>query len=169
MIYPKELEPISEADFNLSTNEIVKIPKANIRFEKWLGEPLEDDYKKTVLNFNSEPLFAELIILRILQNEGWKGVWVDSFRRKYRTDWINKNGVELPSKKQVFLNNIYKNLGSKKGCWDIFCWKDEKILFIESKQLSKDKIRETQVKFLESALNIGLTDKSFLIVEWTLA
>ncbi len=169
MIYPKELIPTSETSFNLSANELVKIPKANIRFEKWLGEPLEDNYRKTVIDDEGKTSFAEFAILRIFQNDSWEGVWVDTFSKKYRTDWINKNGVELPSEKEMLLNKIYKNLGSKKGCWDIFCWKDEKNLFIESKQQSKDKIRETQVKFLECALNFGLNSESFLIVEWTLA
>ncbi|MGC2238769.1 MAG: hypothetical protein WA584_21620 [Pyrinomonadaceae bacterium] len=170
MIYPKELKPTLSEIFQLSSNKRIEIPKANIHFEKWFDEKIEDTYGgKTIINFNDEAVFAELAILRIFENNGWSGVWVDTFRKKYRTDWINKNGVELSSDRQIFLNKIYKNLDSKIGCWDVFCWKEKRVIFVESKRQSKDKIRETQIRFLESALNCGLSKESFLIVEWTLA
>ena len=170
MIYPKELKPELSEIFQLSSHRRIEIPKANILFGQWLGEKFEDNYGgKDVINFNDEAVFAELAILRIFENNGWNGVWVDTFRKKYRIDWINKNGVELPSDKHLLLNKIYKTLGSKNGCWDIFCWKEERVIFAESKRRQKDKIRETQIKFLESALNCGLSKESFLIVEWTLA
>lgn len=171
MIYPKLLTPNLTQSFRFSTGEEIEIPKAEVHFEKWIGEEIEDDYnKKPILCFNSEAVFAELAILRIFQNDGWNGVWVDTYSRKYRTEfWNNKNGVELLPNKQILLDTIYENLGSKKGCWDVFCWKKEAIIFVESKRQSKDKIRESQIAFLEAALTCGLSKESFLIVEWTLA
>jgi len=102
MIYPRELKPNSKEIFQLSCDEIIEISKVKILFEKWIGEPLKDNYgSKTILNFNGEPVFAELAILRILKNDCWNGVWVDTYKRKYRTEyWKNKNGVELPLNKQ---------------------------------------------------------------------
>ncbi len=47
-------------------------------------------------------------------------------------------------------------------------WKGKKVMFAELKRFSNDKIRETQVKFLEAALTCGLNKESFLIVEWSL-
>lgn len=170
-MYSKELKPNSKEFFKLTNDEIAEIPKANILFEQWFGEQIEDTYGgKTILNFNSEPVFAELAILRIFQNDGWNGVWVDTYKRKYRTEyWNNKNEIELPFDKQRLLNEIYEKLGSKNGCWDVFCWKENEVIFAESKRFSKDRIRETQIGFLKSALNCGLNKESFLIVEWSLA
>ena len=168
-VYPKILEPKDFEIIELMNGKEVLISVAQPHFKEWEGEPIEDSYGgKAILDFDGEPLFAELAILRAFQKENWNGVWMDTYGRKYRTDWINKSGVELPSDKILLLDKIYENLGSKKGCWDVFCWKDEKVIFAESKRFSKDGIRETQVKFFEAALNSGLTNESFLIVEWSL-
>ncbi len=170
-MYPKNLEPSSFETIRLFSGEEIQIPKATPCFEKWSGDTLADTYgNKAILNFNGEPVFAELAILRIFQNAGWNGVWVDTYRRKYRTEyWNSKNDVNLPSDKQMLLDNIYKLAGSGNGCWDVFCWRKKTVIFAESKRLSKDKIRETQIKWLEAALKYGLNkETSFLIVEWRL-
>lgn len=169
MIYPTKLKPTAFEKIEFSPDKFVEVPKATPRFVKWLGKPIEDDYNKIVLDFNGESLFAELIILRIFQDDGWEGVWVDTYRRKYRTDWINKNGIILPPDKMRILVAIYKKLGAKKGCWDIFCWKNDNIIFSESKYSKKDKLRPNQINFLKAALHIGLDKESFLLVEWSLA
>jgi len=52
---------------------------------------------------------------------------------------------------------------------DVFCWKDDSIIFAESKCLSKDKIRPNQIQWLDAALNYGLKEESFLMVEWDLS
>ena len=169
-MYPKSLIPTSKEIIRLNSGEEIEIPTAKVGFEKWIGERIEDTYGgKVILNYDGEPVFAELAILRAFQKDGWNGVWVDTYGRKYRIEyWNDKNGIGLPLDKQSILNTIYENLGSKKGCWDVFCWKEYEIFFAESKRFSKDRIRETQVKFLEAALAYGLRKKSFLIVEWTL-
>ncbi len=170
-MYPKILQPKSFEFICLSTSEEIQIPKTQPQFEKWSGEMIEDSYGgKTILNVGGEPVFAELAILRAFQKDGWSGVWVDTYSRKYRTEYRkNEIGIELLANKQQLLGRIYKILGAKKGCWDVFCWKEDKIIFAESKRFSKDRIRETQIKFLEAALAYGLHKESFLIVEWSLA
>jgi len=170
-MFPKDLEPNSFETIRLFSGEEIRIPKTTLCFEKWSGETFADTYgNKVILDFNGEPVFAELAILRIFQSDHWSGVWVDTYRRKYRTDyWNNKKGIDLPTDKQLLLNNIYKRAGTVKGCWDVFCWKEDRIMFAESKRLSKDKIRETQIRWLEAALAYGLNNEtSFLLVEWSL-
>lgn len=170
-MFPKNLEPNSIEIIRLLSGEEIQIPKATPCFEKWFGETFGDTYgNKTILDYNGEPVFAELAILRIFQDDGWSGVWVDTYRKKYRTGyWNNNHVIELPPDKQMLLDNIYKDAGSIKGCWDVLCWRKKTVVFAESKRLSKDKIRETQVKWLEAALNYGLNkESSFLIVEWIL-
>ena len=44
------------------------------RFRAWTGEPITDTYNgKAVLELAGKPLFAELVILRLLEREGWQG------------------------------------------------------------------------------------------------
>ena len=56
--------------------------------------------------------------------------------------------------------------GLNKGCWDIFVWRDDDILFAESKWLEKgDSIRDSQLAWLEAALANGVSSKSFFVYE----
>jgi disulfide oxidoreductase YuzD len=51
----------------------------------------------------------------------------------------------------------------------VFCWKEDKVIFAESKRKSKDKIRQTQIHWLETAIKYGFNEKSFLMVEWDIS
>ena len=170
-MYPKLLQPNNTESIVFSTNEVVRIPKVHLTFEKWSGIYPDDTYgNKTVLNFNDEPVFAELAILRIFQKDGWNGVWVDTYGRKYRNSyWGNAPIAELPEEKQLLLNKIYKIAEINSGCFDVFCWNEDRVIFAEAKRQKKDKIRANQIKWLEAAFENGLKEDSFLIVEWDLA
>ena len=99
MQYPQTLEPHSLEEIQLPTGNLVHIPKTQPRFQLWTGTPIADSYgMKTILSINNEPVFAELAILRLCQQAGWNGVWVDTFGQAYRTGyWHQKNRVHLPS------------------------------------------------------------------------
>lgn len=168
MQYPSLLTPTTIEKIELPSGRVVQIPKANLLFKAWSGQSVSDTYgNKLVLNVNGRPAFAELAILRILQDDGWSGAWVDTYHNKYRTAYWPKNEVELPPEQQQLLQRIYEKAGSKKGCWDVFCWKEEICLFAETKRQGRDKIRDTQRQWLEAAIRCGLPLTSFLIVEWS--
>jgi hypothetical protein len=38
---------------------------------------------KPIIDVDGQPLYAELAVLRILNREGWAGVWADSCRHRY--------------------------------------------------------------------------------------
>jgi len=165
MDFPKELSFLSTENLQLPSGEHVCVSKADVCFEQWKGDDISDTYGgKQVVDIKGEPFFAELAILRFFQNAGWQGVWVDTFRRKYRTQFTDS--VELPAKMLTVLNGIFLKVGSSNGCWDVFCWKGEDIVFAESKRFSKDRIRSTQLIWLEAALKFGFNLNSFLIVQW---
>jgi hypothetical protein len=167
MRYPDLLVPITIEVIELPSGETVRIPKTEPTFNLWKGKPISDTYgDKTILDFDGEPVFAELAILRILQKDGWQGVWVDSFRKKFRTNYP-VNSVALPPKQQRLLSEIYEKAGSNKGCWDVFCWRDDGTqLFAESKRQGRDRMRNSQRCWLEAAIKYGLPGAAFLVVEW---
>jgi hypothetical protein len=104
--------------------------------------------KKAVLDFNGRPAFAELAILWTLQHEGWQGVWVDSFRRAFRTDyWNSAPQKSLPEKPSALSEEIWSLAKIRSGVWDVFCWQDDKVLFAESKRGKRDRIRPSQRLF----------------------
>ncbi len=152
----------------LRPGNTVEINKYFIVFEPWRGKEVIDTYGgKAVIDFHGEPVFAELAILRYLQKDGWSGVWVDNYRRKFRVGLPKKTEpVNLPSEINVLFEKIISINGSRGGCWDIIAWKDERTLFAEVKRKKKDSMQSTQYLWLQSALTVGVPLDSFMLVEW---
>ncbi len=167
MPFPALHQPTAFEVIQLPSGQIVKIPKAQPIFKPWTGQPVAENYGgKAVLDFYGEPQFAELGILRIFERAGWQGVWIDTFRRKYRTRYWPKDEVPLPRDRAFLLESIFKAAGSRAGCFDVFCWNGPKFVFAESKRAGKDKIRESQKRWIQAALACGVPADSLLIVEW---
>ncbi|HLH29619.1 MAG TPA: hypothetical protein VKY31_00345 [Terriglobia bacterium] len=154
----------------LPSGRIVDVPKATPSFPVWHGEQPTDRYgKKPLVNFEGRMAFAELAILWSLQQSGWNGVWVDTYRRKFRTDYWNSPSTELPEEPRALLDRISAVRGGKQqGTWDIFCWRDDEYLFAESKWKTHDRLKPAQLEWLDAALSLDLPLPSFLIVEWSL-
>lgn len=134
---------------------------------------------KDLLLVDGKPQFAEVAILRAFENEGWQGRWVEvyghmhapAFWREWKPGgpgaqkhipiaepWVNER-----------LQAIAKaNGGNYAGCWDVLAWKGERLVFAEAKLQQKDKLRDTQFRWLEAALQCGCTVEDFLVVEWAL-
>jgi hypothetical protein len=169
MRYPRLLEPDGTEGIKLRSGHIVDVPKTHPQFRLWSGEPILDTYgKKPVLDSDGLPAFAEMRILRLFQQDSWTGVWVDTFRRKFRTEFWPKNEIQLPPQERELLENIYRRAGNRNGCWDVFCWKGADHIWAESKFRGRDSITAAQEKWLDAALECGLPLSSFLIVEWAL-
>ena len=167
MTIPKQLKPTTTKSIELPSGELVEIPKATPLFKLWKGKKIAETYGgKAVLSFYGKPEFAELGILRIFERDGWKGVWVDTYRNKFRTRYWPENAVTLPDEKETLLKSIYEVNESRAGCFDVFCWKDKDYIFVESKRRDEDKIRDTQKRWLQAALKCGVPRKSLLFVQW---
>ncbi|QTD36343.1 VRR-NUC domain-containing protein [Polaribacter batillariae] len=152
-------------------NEIlngIEIKKTFQLIPVWKGKEILDTYgKKPVLNYNGIPLFAELYALRKYKEKGFEGVWADTFRNKFRSELPEKNEpkIILPEFISEKLNKINAN-GKLSGTWDLILWKQNEIKFVELKRKGKDKIRKTQIEFLERAIKNGISVESFEIYEW---
>ena len=144
------------------------IRKSFHKLKIWTGVEIRDSYgNKPVLDFNGNPLFAELFALRIFGENGYSGVWADTYRRTFRT--------ELPEKKEpkIILPEFIKNEldkinpeGKMNGTWDLILWKNKEMKFVELKRKGKDKIRQTQIDFMERAIKAGVPIENFEIFEW---
>jgi hypothetical protein len=163
---PAILRPNGEEEILLSSG-VVRLPKTTPQFSAWSEPILFDRYGgKAVLDYHGEALFAELVILRLFEEEGWSGVWVDSYSRCFRTNPSVK--VEIPRDRLRMFERIQEAAGAKSGCFDVFVWKEEMMIFAEAKRSGRDKFRATQIRWLDAALRAGLPVESFLVVEWSL-
>ena len=80
----------------LPSGRLAEIAKTITTFPAWRGVKPADRYgRKPVLNFGGRMAFAELAILWSLQREGWDGVWIDSYRRKYRRGYWKSAPVRV--------------------------------------------------------------------------
>jgi len=162
--------PSGEEEIILPSGRKVSVVKYFLKFKEWKGKPIPNTYgNKTVIDFNGEPVFAELAVLRLFQSHGWGGAWVDSYRRKFRIglpDVIDP--IDLPSDKKALFDSIKQKIDASGGCWDVFVWKENQILFIELKRSKKDHIQDSQKIWLEESLNYGFALDNFVLIEWDL-
>jgi hypothetical protein len=163
---PEALRPTSIEEFRIAELQTVGVPKATPVFQPWRGSPLSDTYGgKPVLEFGGEPLFAELVILRHFQLSGWQGVWFDTYRNRTLIG-LDVPG-ELPPGPRSLLSRIFEQAGSSGGCFDVIAWRDEVVAFAEAKQAGRDRVRETQIRWVAAALAVGVPLASLLVVEWS--
>lgn len=163
---PELLRPTGVERFFLPDGSTADIDRALPHFPPWLGSPIEDDYgSKPVLEWRGEPLFAELLILRLLESAGWEGVWVDTFRRRF---WrAVAEPIELPTRQAALLRCIREKARTSGGCFDVFAWQDSQWLFAEAKWAGHDRVRDTQRRWLNAALDQQIPGASFLVIEWS--
>ncbi|MFZ6053271.1 hypothetical protein [Halocola ammonii] len=179
MLYPNELIPNSTEMFSVDGTNIV-IPKTIVKFKKWRGKPIENTFgNKPLLDFEGSPMFAELAIMKTFTKDGWESRWIEPYGRPklspfYLEEWTDsalKDQVDQPIENkeiQELLKRIAEKNNSKfGGCWDVLAWKDEHLIFAESKRSKKDFIQSTQNQWLNAAFKVGLRRENFLMVEWT--
>ena len=178
MNYPKELISNSFENFAID-DKIIQIPKSKVEFTAWNGIPIENTFgRKPIINFNEKPMFAELAIMNIFIENGWDSRWIETYGKPkmnpiHLSEWIDepfKNQKHNPIDNKIvqfLLNAIAKNNNNNfGGCWDVVSWKNNNIIFTESKRSKKDFVQTTQNNWLKSAFEIGLTEENFLIIEW---
>lgn len=169
----KELRSTGTVGVLLPGGTTVSLPVCHPIFSLWSGPPVKFDYgNKPVLNYNGEACFAELVILRMLIENGWDGVWVETYGgthylRDMPNEWkLGTGHVSIPADKEEILQKIWKTAQTT-ACFDVFAWHKNQILFCEAKRSGKDKLTNAQLRFIEGALACDIHLKSLLIVEWT--
>ena len=148
------------------------IPKCtSLKLIQWKGEPIKGPLnKKTIVEYQGEPFYAELVVLRMYRSNGWDGRWIQSFGKpQYLMDMFpHGQNVPLPDAKEGIIKKISAGIGKDwSGCWDLFLWNDiNETRFIELKRRKVDALKPNQIKWLRSALENGISLSDFLIVEW---
>ena len=158
-------------EFNIGKS-IFNIATYHLQFNEWQKNTTIDTYNgKQLLNFNDQPLFAELCVQRILEQDGYNAVWADTYRNKF---WKDLPSLGLPVLLDSIANEKYnmikkENYGKRGGCWDIFAFTQNHFLFLELKRIDKgsDRIREKQINWFNAAMKVGFTNDNFGIVEWS--
>jgi hypothetical protein len=164
------------------------VPGVYMRFPRWTGPAFVDDFgKKTagLVDLAGEHVFAELAVLRLLENEGWSGRWVNTYSGrgevwKYLTEWRDvprqeqrNRPLEDAEPRQLLARIAGLNKPARyAGCWDTFAWRGSNVVFLECKRTTpkyKDVVKKEQEDWLRSALYMGnarVSLNSFCFVQW---
>jgi hypothetical protein len=172
---PETLRATATTEIVLPSGQVFTAPMATPKFEKWHGAAPAFTYGgKPLLVHDGKPLFAELLILRLLQSCGWSGVWVEvfggkrSYLREMPIDWsLAGSPVELPSEKSALLDAIQLASGGPGGTPDVYAWHGDSFIFCEAKRRQHDKLQPSQARWIEAALACGIPTSALLIVEWS--
>jgi len=172
MDFPEELRPVDKIHIKLPDETTVNLPASHPKFLVWEGSPVDFDYgKKPILNYKGEACFAELVVLRLLLDYGWDGVWVETYGgthylRNMPHAWsLKSEHTSIPEDKEELLQRIWKTAKTT-ACFDVFAWHGNQLVFFEAKRTGKDKLTSAQIRFIQGALTCGVPPEALLIVEW---
>jgi hypothetical protein len=107
-----------------------------------------------------------------LRDDGWRGVWVNSFGpRELRSEWYPAPAVKTLAETgapdwavDAFERLRAANGGTLGGFFDVFAWREPgQVRFCEAK-VGPDRIKATQIRFLEVALRFH-RPADFMIIE----
>lgn len=131
---------------------------------------------KPVVSIDQTIFFSELAILRYLEKDGWKGVWVDAFHSSRSKDMLWSDmppkGVAPPLPPNVsekFKAIKEKNDGKLFGFFDVFAWKGDgsDFLFVEYKG-KDDSPDDNELRWINAALSEGVKPEQLCIVGYDL-
>lgn len=160
----------------------VQVPVCRPRFTAYTAPTGTDRFGgKDLLLVDGRPQFAEVAILRLFEVAGWEGRWVETYQRgvmdpAFLREWNGgafKTQMQVPIEKAWVIDRLRAiaaaNGNSYSGCWDVVAWKGNRLVFAESKKAKHDRMRGTQLRWLEAAMKCGCAVEDFQIVEWALA
>jgi hypothetical protein len=152
-----------------------------IATQRWALEPWEgEDPPSLAKIWSRKPKFAvngnrscaELAIVHHLRDEGWHGVWVNSFGpRELRSEWFPAPAVKTLAETgapdravEAFERLRAANGGTLDGFFDVFAWREPgQVRFYEAK-VGPDRVKPTQLRFVELALRFHRLEE-FTIIE----
>jgi len=115
---PALLTPTTTEHVLLPSGREEFLPKATPRFPKWRGEfPWSTYGGKPILDLHGELLYAEFVILRLLEAQGWSGVWVNHVHRDPFPTRCTPSPIKIlpPSNLLDLLDRIYARTGKRSG------------------------------------------------------
>jgi len=105
-------------------------------------------------------------VVRLLERSGWGAAWRVNWGR-HRAFWRDVlDVVELPAGPATLFARIEARAAMRGGAWDVFGWRGDDVLFIESKQRGNDRLRDNQLAWRLAALDVGVLADAFAVVEY---
>jgi hypothetical protein len=128
--------------------------------------------RKGLVDVAGTALFAELAVVRLFTQAGWRAYWRDGYHRRWVRDGdlTREPTTRLPepSVGASVAALISEARGSLSGCWDVLAWRQDQVAFVECKRRGRDRLQETQGLWLHAAVSVGIPSSAFAVLEWDL-
>ena len=114
---------------------------------------------KPLVSVGGDAMFGELAIVRTLEQDGWEGVWVDTFhgRKFWRAMPHRSAPVTLPPMARARYDAIVAaNGGKANGFFDVLAWRGHQFAHLEYKGAG-DRSNRNELRWIEAALVAGVT------------
>lgn len=140
-------------------------------FRPWTGAmPARTYGSKPVVEWNGEGVFPEIAAVQLWREAGWDAAWVSTYGGlRFFADQPSAdraNTVALPDHVMARLEAIAKANHGWAGSFDVVAWREQELRFVELKRRGHDRIRDTQRRWLSTALDCGHDPDAFQILEW---
>jgi hypothetical protein len=121
---------------------------------------------------NGKRSCAELAVAYHLRDNGWHGIWVNSYRRELRSEWFPARAAKTltDTGAPVWAVEIFDRLrnangGTLSGFFDVFAWREPGEVRFDEVKVGKDDIKPTQIRFVKLALGLHHHPEQFTIIE----
>lgn len=126
----------------------VPVTEIRVSFKPGVPDRLPDGVlaptytNKPLVSLGDETLFGELAILRLLETDGWNGVWVDTFhdRGRGKLFWTDMPHLsepfhlgQVPRARQAYDAIVSARGGRAGGFFDVLAWNNDELIFVEYK------------------------------------
>jgi hypothetical protein len=147
----------------------VRVASYRARLAPWTGPRLQLERTRSreqLFAHRGRPLFAELAVLRRLQDAGFRGVWVDAEAGAMRTDLPGVAApVTLPPDRAVLLARIAARRGRAGGLWSLLAWRDDESFFLHCRTRSADRLADPQLEWASAALGLGIDPSALGVID----
>lgn len=127
---------------------------------------------KPLIQIGEEQLFGELAVLRLLEQDGWHGVWVDTFhsrgsRKLFWTDMPHRSApfdmAQAPRADRLYRDIVAARGGKAWGFFDVMAWRGDDLVFVEYKGPG-DSPNANEPHWLAAALACGVRPEQLFCV-----
>lgn len=127
---------------------------------------------KPLYVYNGEFLYGELVIVRLLEADGWEAVWTDNFHSRgiKKKFWraLPPNGIKCLSKSAAchYLEIVRANCGKSSGFFDVFAWRNDgsdDFRYIECKR-KNESANANEKRWIQSTVPSVIKPEQLLVV-----
>ncbi len=114
--------------------------------------------RKPLVSVRGDAMFGELAVVRLLTDDGWDAVWVDTFHRQFWRGMPHRTlPVTLPPAARDRHDAIVAaNGGREAGFFDVMAWRAGQFAFLEYEDPG-DRVGRAEARWVASALTAGVT------------